>query len=254
MLKKFVLITRGRTGSTAVLDELGKSSPLITTQELFLRQQFTMTGWNEHYRLLPPFDVWRRQDGWWKRWFLYHGSDQRQAHDYLVHAEVLAQRKEVKGFGWKVLSHQLEERPFLSELLKRHGYCAIYLRRNIVGQVLSGMVANQRGIYNSLEKVVDERRYHIDIGQFQWLVRWERECVKNDCVRLATQGFDYIEVSYEDFCGDRQAFYRNIFNFLNLPLEVPPPSDFVKVIDDPKSVIENCDEVFDAALALGEAL
>jgi LPS sulfotransferase NodH len=254
MLKKFVLITRGRTGSTAILDELGKSSSLWTTQELFLRQDFAATGWNEHYRLLPPFDVWRQLNGWWKRWFLYHGSDQRQMHDYLVHAETLAQRKGVKGFGWKVLSHQFEERPFLGELLKRHRYCAIYLRRNIVCQVLSGMVANQRGIYNSREKINDKGRYQIDIDQFQWLVRWERECVKKDCLWLVTEGFDYIVVSYEDFCGDRQAFYRNVFSFLNLPLEVPPLSDFIKVIEDLNLVIENYEEVCAAAAAVGETL
>lgn len=254
MLNKFVLITRGRTGSTAVLDELGKASLLCTTQELFLRQQFTVTGWNEHYRLLPPFDVWRQQAGWWKRWFLYHGSDQRHAHDYLVHAEVLAQRKEVKGFGWKVLSHQLEERPFLSDLLKQHGYRAIYLRRNHAHQVLSGIVAKQRGVYNSYEKINDASRYHIDIKEFQWHVQWERECVNMDCERLATEGFDFIEVSYEDFCEDRYAFYSNIFNFLNLPFELPPQSDFVKIIEDLESVIENYEEVCAAAVSLGEAL
>ncbi|QPD03472.1 MAG: hypothetical protein Nkreftii_001246 [Candidatus Nitrospira kreftii] len=254
MLKKFVLVTRGRTGSTAVLDELGKSSRLCTTQELFLRQPTSAKNWNHYYSLLPPFDLWKQQGGWWKRRFPYYDSDRQQARRYLVHAETLAHRKGVEGFGWKVLSHQFEERPFLSELLERHGYRAIYLRRNSVRQVLSGMVANQRGIYNSLEKIVDERRYHIEIDRFQWLVRWERECLKNDCVGLATAGFDFIEISYEDFCADRHAFYANIFHFLNLPMELPPASDFVKVIDDPKSVIENYDEVSAAAVALGEAL
>lgn len=46
--------------------------------------------------------------------------------------------------------------------------------------------------------------------------------LKNDCVGLATAGFDFIEISYEDFCADRHAFYANIFHFLNLPMELPP--------------------------------
>jgi hypothetical protein len=258
MLNKFVLVTRGRTGSTAVLDELGKSSRICTTQELFLQGDFPTEkegyGGYDYYGLLPPFDLWKQREGWWKRWVHYYGSDLRQARRYLAHAEMLAQCKGVDGFCWKVLSHQFEERPFLSKLLKQQGYRAIYLRRNSVRQVLSGMVANQRGIYNSIEKIVDERRYHIDIEQFQWLVRWERECVKKDCVRLATEGFSFIEVSYEDFCANRQAFYSKTFNFLGLSLELPPRSNFVKMIDDLKSVIENYDEVFAAAVALGEAL
>ncbi len=49
-------------------------------------------------------------------------------------------------------------------------------------------------------------------------------------------------------------FFSKIFNLLNLPMELPPPSDFVKMIEDMKAVIENHDEVADVAAALGEAL
>lgn len=252
-MEKFVLVTRGRTGSTAVLDELNKSRDICVTQELFLLWNFTENM--DYYKLLPPFDLWKQQGGWWKRRIPIYFSDPRQAQRYLARAETLAQRQGAQGFGWKLLSHQFDERPFLSELLKQQGYRAIYLKRNSVRQVLSGMVANQRGVYNSLEKVVDERRYHIDIDKFKWLVQWERECVKNDCAQLAPRGFDFIEVSYEDFCADRQAFYSHIFTFLNLPLESPlPPSDFVKMIEDPKLVIENYDEVVAAAAEFGEVL
>jgi hypothetical protein len=181
-------------------------------------------------------------------------SESLQAHRYLVRAEELAQRKGVKGFGWKVLSHQLDDRPYLAKLLKQHGYRAIYLKRNSVRQVLSGMVANQRGIYNSLEKIVDERRYYIKLDDFQRRVQWERECVKRDCAWLRAEGFDFVEVSYEDFCDNREIFYGKIFSLLNMPLELPPPSNFVKMIKDPKMVIENYDEVADVAAALGEAL
>ena len=253
MVKKFVLVTRGRTGSTALLDELGKSSALCTTQELFLRPPFTEFCLEDYYKLLPPFDLWKQQR-WWRRIPTRYNSDPWQAHRYLKRVETLGRRLGVEGLGWKVLSHQFNERPFLSELLKKHGYRVIYLRRNFARQVLSGMVANQRGIYNSLEKVVDTRRYHIDIEKFQWHVQWERECVKNDCVRLAANGFDFIEVSYEGFCADRQAFYRDIMNFLKLPLELPPPSSFVKMIEEPRQVIENYDEVMDAVVSLGEAI
>lgn len=254
-MKNFVLVTRGRTGSTAVLDELGKTNHLCTTQELFLRGPFEEKLLKDYYKLLLPFDLWKQEGRWWKRrLFPSYYSDLQQAHRYLTHTAMLAQHQGAEGLGWKVLSHQFDERAFLGELLKRQGYRAIYLKRNTVRQVLSGMVAKQRGVYNSREKVVDKRRYHIDIDNFQWLVQWERECLKKDCARLSTEGFDFIEVNYEDFCADRQAFYSHIFNFLILPQELPPPSDFVKMIDDPKLVIENYDEVVDAAAELGEVL
>jgi hypothetical protein len=172
----------------------------------------------------------------------------------LIRAEELAQRQGAKGFGWKVLSHHFDERPYLAGLLKQHGYSAVYLRRNIANQVLSGMVAKQRGVYNSLQKVVDERRYHINLDEFQWHVQWERECVKSDCARLSAEGFDFVVVSYENFCDNREAFYGKIFHQLNLPLELPPPSDFVKVINNLKQTIANYDEVANVAAALGENL
>lgn len=253
-MKKFVLLTRGRTGSTAVLDEIGKSSNILATQELFSRNTFTERKLKDYFKLLLPFDLWKLRGGWWKRLLPAAYSDARQAHAYLICAEKQAQSKGARGFGWKVLSHQLDERPFLTELLKRHGYCVIYLKRNSVRQVLSGMVANQRGIYNSLEKVVDERRYHIDIDDFKWRVQWERECVQKDIALLNAEGFAFIEVTYEDFCAKREVFYGAIFKMLGLPMELPPTSDFVKMIEDPKSMIENYEEVAKVAAEMGERL
>lgn len=254
--RKFVLLTRGRTGSTAVLDSLGKSTSLGTMQELFLRPD-NPAQWPEgevYYKILPPFDFWKQQVGWLKRILFPRYRDSRQAHIYLMHAEELVHRQGVKGFGWKMLSHHFDQRPFLCKLLKKHGYRFVYLRRNSVRQVLSGMVASQRGIYNSVEKVVDEHRYHINLDEFKNLVQWERECVKNDCARLSAEGFDFIEVHYEDYCDNREEFFGKIFNLLNLPLELPPASDFVKVIKDLRMVIENYDEVANAAALLGEGL
>lgn len=253
-MEKFVLVTRGRTGATAVLDELGKAGSLLATQELFLRYSFTKEMLRDLYKLLLPFDLWKQRGWWWEKMFPDYYSDPRQAHRYLMRAENLAQRRGIKGFGWKVLSHQFDERPFLSELLLQHGYKVIYLKRNSVRQVLSGMVANQRGIYNSLEKVVDDRRYPINIGDFKWHVAFERDCVKNDCVRLRAAGFDFVVVSYEDYCANREAFYVAIFKLLKLPVELPPASDFVRVIEDLRAVIENYDEVASAAAEMGEEL
>lgn len=116
------------------------------------------------------------------------------------------------------------------------------------------MVANKRGKWNSLEKFVDERRYLIDLDEFQRRVQWERECVKSDCAWLSKEGFDFVEVSYEDYCDNREVFFGKIFNLLDLPIELPPPSDFVKMIEYLRMVIENYDEVANIAAALGEAL
>jgi LPS sulfotransferase NodH len=253
MIRKFVLVTRGRTGSAAVLNELGKCRNIVTTHELFSRYNFPEETLKSRYILLLPFDLWKRQS-WWERVTQASYSEARLARRYFVLAESLARQQAARAFGWKVLSHHFDQSPFLGGLLKHHGYCVVYLRRNSVRQVLSGMVANQRGVYHSLEKVTDARRYLIEIEKFQWLVKWERECVKGDCAKLRADGFEIVEVSYEDYCGNREVFFSSIFKLLDLPLELPPPSDFFKTIDDLKLVIANYDEVADAAVALGEAI
>jgi len=43
-LEKFVLVTRGRTGSTAVIDELNKSRQLHVFQELFILEHHMIGG------------------------------------------------------------------------------------------------------------------------------------------------------------------------------------------------------------------
>lgn len=199
-MEKFILVTRGRTGSTAVLDELGKSRSFCVMQEIFLRLTWTENEkvLKDYYKILHPFDLWKRQGLRWERMIPAYYSDSRQAHKYLMDAEKLALSQGVKGIGFKVLSHHFDERPFLDKLLKQHGYRAMYLKRNSIRQVLSGMVAKQRGIYNSRENVVDDRCYHINLDEFRWHVQWERECVKNDCARLSGECFDVIEVSYDD--------------------------------------------------------
>lgn len=252
-IDRFVLVTRGRSGSTAVMNELGKIKALCVTQECFLLHPFT----DKREEFLPlelPFDLWKRQGRWWQRMLPVCCRDSRQAHNYLMHMEKLARCQGAKVFGWKVLSHQFDERPYLARLLKKHDYRVMYLRRNIARQVLSGMVANQRGIYSSFESIVDEHRYRINLEEFQWHVKLEQECIKSDRARLSAEGFDFIEMSYEDFCDNREALYGKIFNLLNLPLELPPPSDYKKVIKDTRRVIENYDEVADVAAALGEKL
>ena len=247
---KFLIVTRGRTGSTAVIDELGKMECFCTTQELFRPGPYTEKILNNHYRLIPPYDRWKEKSGWLKSKF----PNSWMVRHYLDQAEILAQQQGSKVFGFKVLSHHFEERKYLKKYLKNKNYKVVYLRRNSVRQVLSGMIANLRGIWNKKEEVSDDKKYYIEIDKFKWHVNFERQSVKNDCDWLSSEKFEFLDVKYEDFCYDREKFYGNIFNFLNLPIVLPPFSDYVKVIKNLDMVIENYDEICAAAIELGEAI
>lgn len=160
-------------------------------------------------------------------------------------------KSNVKTFGFKVLSHNFEERPFLLDMLLKRNYKAIYLTRNLARQVMSGMIANQRGVYNSLVDIVDAQRYSIDLNDFEARVLWEKQCVESDCALLKQQGFDFIVVSYEEFCDDKKSFFNKVFNFLQLPPVMPKASDYRQVMKDPVYTIENYAEVAACALKLG---
>ena len=71
---------------------------------------------------------------------------------------------------------------------------------------------------------------------------------------LEVEGFDFVEVTYEDYCDNREVFFGKIFNLLNISPELLPPSDFKKMIEDPKLIIENHEEVAAVAMAMGETL
>ena len=246
---RFFLMTRGRTGSTAVIDELNMSNSLRVAQELFLIYNFNhMPNFESLYDFILPFDEWkiekRESSSIEKDIFTW-------ATDYLEEAESVARQQGMVGFGLKVLSHHFKERSFLSTLLKQRGYKAVYLTRNLSRQVISGIIAVERGIYNTKDKIEDSHRYHIDLDKFQEMVLWEAQSVEEDLAQLKSKGFEFIVVSYENFREERRSFYNRIFQFLGLPTELPPSSEYSITIKDLRNTIENYDEVAERAAAIG---
>jgi LPS sulfotransferase NodH len=240
-LNKIVLITRGRTGSTAVIDELGKTPRAVSVQEIFSAGPDL-----EYYPTFPPFNGWRG-----KRLLGRILREEILADWFLKKLHRHAARSGAYALFWKLLSHQFEERPYLCELIKRHAYQAIYLKRNPVKQVLSGIVAGQRNVYNQKEKIQDRNKYDVDIDKFRWLVEWEKTSVISDCEFLKNNGFRFMEITYEEFVNDRSGFFSKIFCYFSLPLSTPGKSDFAIMIDDLQSTIRNYDQVCAAASDLG---
>ncbi len=106
-----------------------------------------------------------------------------------------------------MLSSHFTERDYLAELLARQGYSAIYLKRRPARQVISGLVANERNLYNTQERFRDEKKYRIDVEAFRWHVNWERTSTERDLDFLRSHGFPLVEVDYETFLADRGAFF-----------------------------------------------
>ncbi len=254
-MNKFFIMTRGRTGSTAIIDELNKTDRVGTAQELFLRFDFSdkLDLLLQLYPLVLPFELWKVRGTWWSNLCRRYLNDEGQISRYLKQAEATARGKGKDVFGFKVLSHHLEETPFLGAALLKRDYRVIYLTRNIPRQVISGMVAKQRGKYNAhaKEKYEDNGRYSIDIEEFRNLVQWETQAVKNDIAMLQSAGFDHIEVSYEEFTTNREGFFRRIFGFLNLEMELPQSSSYSVMIKDLDHTVENYQAVAECVASMG---
>lgn len=239
-----------------MIDELSMSGVICAMQELFLVYAFDVNTpeFKRSYDLLLPFDLWKPRS-WWLRWAPTSiSSDAAMARRYLKIAERLARRRSAAGFCFKVLSHHFEQRPYLKHLLRQRGYRVVFLTRNPARQVLSGMVAAQRGVYNALEPVGTPQPHHIDVERFAELVLWERQAAEQDRARLLEWGFAFVAVSYEGFIKDRQSFYSSIGDFLEVPIGTPPSSDFSIMIPDMRDAIENYDAVADRTAAMGLAL
>lgn len=242
-------MTRGRTGSTAIVDVLNKSEKLCVFQELFLKYDFNKT--KQH--LIPPYDLWKQRGSLLTRLWRKVSKEYININNYLKNAERIVADYDGAAFGFKLLSHNFDERPDLKEQLLKRRFKVIYLTRNIPRQVISGMVAKLRGKYNAhgRENFKDDTCYKIDIDEFKSLVEWETQAVANDINMLETSEFDYIQVRYEDFVENSDAFFSEIFRFLDIPEEKLPESSFSIMIKDLKQAIQNYQEVEDCLTEMG---
>lgn len=255
-MNKFFIMTRGRTGSTAIIDELNKVNGVRAAQELFIKKDFT-NDMKRHgfeklcvlHNSMMPFELWKAgtRRRWYERWLISDAPLNR----YLDKVESVASEEGCEAFGFKALSHHFQDTPRLDQSLCERGYQAIYLKRNIPRQVISGMVAKQRGIYNTKKTYQDESRYRIDVKNFQKRVRREIQAVDGDLAFLESTGFNCLEVTYEEFMANRKEFFERVLGFIGVSEELPQASAYTVMIKDLEHTVENYQMVSDCAAAMG---
>ena len=253
MMNRFFLMTRGRTGSTAIIDEINNVKAVFAAQELFIKRDFKnlmKQNLMAHYQSIIPFELWKMQGSLWQKVRRRFLGDRELVANYLLQIESKTRRKGVAAFGFKALSHHFDETPFLKETLIDQGFRVIYLTRNIPRQVISGMIAKQRGVYNR-KNYQDDARYQIDVDEFETLVKLEATAVHDDLSFIKNCGFDLIQVSYEDFMGDRSFFFTRVLEFLEVAVELPEKSDYSVMIKDLRHTVENFNTVRERASAMG---
>jgi LPS sulfotransferase NodH len=238
-LLKVVVVTRGRTGSSAITQELGQAPGCRSEQEAF-----SLIPPVEFFDF-PAFETWREG---------HAGEDEAElAEAYLDALEADARSRGCRALFWKLLSNQYDERPYIGELLQRRGYRAIHLKRAPARQVLSGLVARQSGVYVTSDPL-PARSYRIDVDTLRHLAGVERFAANRDEAWLYKHGLRAVPADYEDYVADRQAFFARIYSALGLPDVLPAPTRFVVTLPDLRSAIANFDEVSAVAAEFGERL
>lgn len=256
-MNKFFIFTRGRSGSTAIIDELNSHPQCVCHGEIFRRDPLRNPKVKKAYEEMGveylklrltndqaiPYGLWKKIEK----------NTHKSIIDYLDFLETDAASKGYGAMGFKFLHNYVVEMPDLLKNLKKYEYKAIHLiRRNVVRQVISGMVAAKRGVYNSRKYKVTHEKYLLDIKEFAIKIKLNIKQVNDADKMLAELGFSKFDIYYEDFLKDRNGFHRFILEKLGLSFDELTPSSFtIMVPSDLRTVIENYDEISKSARSLG---
>ncbi len=258
-MHRFVIFGRGRSGTTVVTDELGMHPQIAVPIDLY---QHEGLYWN----LLEPFaaqtlegvtaDSAELRHGEvplpYDPWCVVHAVQSGAGNyaTYLEELEAWAERRPgVRAGGFKIIDSQLLARVGLLDVLHERGYRIVNVhRRNVIRQALSGLLAQARGVFNAKNYEVSDATYEIDptafLVEIKWILQWTRTWDH----QIARRGMQSVDVEYEAFLADRRAFYRPIFELLEVDPVLPPASEFTRMTPkDLSSTIRNYAQI--AALA-----
>ena len=215
----FTMLTRGRTGSTPLIDDIDRHPEIACHQELFRPEIKT-----EPPDMVPSYEAVRKN------------GRTLTAEDYLREVAAATPGKKV---GFKTLIFHFEERQEigLESFMFGSSMPIIFLTRDPVRAALSAAIARERQVFNvhadqkprenqgkrvTLDPtyVSNEARYYA-----HWSDHWQ--------TKLRDLKAPHIVVTYEQYVSDRLAVVNSIFRFLNVQ-EMPslPPNSYSKVTSD----------------------
>lgn len=248
VVNKFFIFTRGRTGSTAIIDEVNSHPDCMCHGEIFLLDPLRYPKYKKPYEENGQkyLESVLKSDGVLPRglWKLVSGNEEKGLRDYLSYIENHAQDRGIEALGFKLLHNHARENEGILEILLERGYKAIHLiRKNVVRQVVSGMLAKQRGVYNTRKEDISERVYTIDMNELKTKISMNQTHVAAASKLIRDIGFDVVEIFYEDFVENRVSFHDRLAESIGIKSDsIKPTSYKVMVPEDLSAVITNYDE------------
>lgn len=254
-MRKFIVFGRGRSGTTVLADELGHHPDLHCVLHSVRYEGFetaVIEPFARHDRpetadaadqmrrasAPPPYDWWTLREG-------LPVPAQKYAR-YLDELEAWSSAQgNFSAIGFKIIDNQMTERAGLLEELLRRDYRVVHIRRrNVVRHALSGLIAQQRGVYNERNYELPDQKYHIDCSQLLTGIHHILVHARHWDERLKESKAAVVYTVYEDFLANRESFYAPILDFLGVDRRTLPASDFTKMTpNDLSEVIANYDEI-----------
>lgn len=248
----FAVVTRGSTGSTALVEDIDFHPNVICHQELL--RDGTIGNWAER---LPTFRAYLEADA------------TRTFDDYL---DLLLKTGEPSAqvVGLKVLLNQAAE---TTELLNQRGTNQsplsimarrrarfIYLIRDPVAMALSSAVAAKRGLFSLhpddpafKEKSARRIPVTLDAQRVCDEVLYAQLARETGELQLQELKRPYLVVQYEHYVGNRAETLRSIFKFLGVADYRSTVTSFFQKVTSANiwDDIENADEVRSALIGRG---
>lgn len=201
----FVLLTKGRTGSSALVSDIDKHCSIVCHQELFTRGQPPTPGNVETFNQ-------------------FRGSQPHaNLSDYLSYLsqDAISSKGRLALVGFKLLTNQLDEQRScgLWEFLSAASLPIILLRRNPFDAGLSAAIARSRQVFNlrrghGAEQISSICKANVDIDYLrseipmyeQWNLEWP--------VILEGAGCHFKVIEYDDYNANRLDIVNGIYSFL----------------------------------------
>ncbi|MFT4155753.1 hypothetical protein [Parafilimonas sp.] len=238
-MKKFVIFTLPRTGSTLLSKSLNRHPEIFCDDEIFhfsFRDYFSPN----QFRFLKLSFLPKKIN-----YVINYPATYIRLPLFLDKYYLNKQDEHFKARGFKLMYYQTFYMPGLIKYLKKNNIKVILLlRENILRNALSDLRARATGIYHNLEDNEEKRsglsKLKVDIDTLKQkmadIVRQNRQ------LESIVSNMDYIKLRYEDF-GEWDVTINRIADFLHVA-QLPVTAGAKKLNPDAlKDMIENYSEV-----------
>lgn len=250
--RNFVIYTHGRTGSSVIVDHLEDHPNIVCYNELFHPdgQEHWKNRAERYDRTdLMPYEVFKDE----KSKATNSGKCEffrRYLREMIKTAEL---DKSEASVGFKLLTYHANAHTRLMKVLKKRNFAFLHLiRRNVVRQVVSGFVANERGTWNERNWTPPSDKYTLDMTTFSKTVEYNQKTTERNHVLLQKLDVSCLNIYYEDYVEAPQPFLDAIHDFLGVEKFQVIPTDFsIMTNRNLRSVVANYDELMETTKVLG---